>query len=94
MAKGERTKNELQNSVYKTKFRVTRTPLNTGSEHRSSGRVESSCSTSGTRCVIMNRMFNSDKQFHQYKKNLIITSYITSLNTNKKKNIRYLPIEI
>jgi hypothetical protein len=59
MAKGERTNNELQNSVYKTKYQVTRTPLNTGSEHRSSGRVDSSCSTSGTRCVIMNRMFNS-----------------------------------
>ena len=35
----------------KTKDRVTRTPLKTGDELRCSGRVSSSCSTSGTRCV-------------------------------------------
>ena len=35
--------------TYKTKDRVTRTPLKTGGELRSSGRVSSSCSTSGTR---------------------------------------------
>ena len=35
--------------TYKTKDRVTRTPLKTGGELRFSGRVSSSCSTSGTR---------------------------------------------
>jgi hypothetical protein len=34
--------------TYKTKDRVTRTPLKTGSELRCSGRVGSSCSTSDT----------------------------------------------
>jgi hypothetical protein len=37
--------------TYKTKHRVARTPLKTGGELRCSGRVSSSCSTSGTRCV-------------------------------------------
>ena len=35
----------------KTKDRVTRTPLKTGGELRCSGRVNSSCSTNGTRRV-------------------------------------------
>ena len=35
--------------TYKTKDRVTRTPLNTSSELRCSGRVSSSCSTGNTR---------------------------------------------
>ena len=34
--------------TYKTKDRVTRTPLKTGGELRCSGRESSSCSTSGT----------------------------------------------
>ena len=37
--------------IYKTKDRVTRTPLKTGGELRYSGRISSSCSTSGTRRV-------------------------------------------
>jgi hypothetical protein len=37
--------------THKTKDQVTRTPLKTGSELRCSGRVSSSCSTSGTRHV-------------------------------------------
>ena len=37
--------------TYKTKDRVTRTPLKTGGELGCSGRVGSSCSTSGTRHV-------------------------------------------
>ena len=37
--------------THKTKDRVTRTPLKTGGEFRCSGRVSSSCSTSGTRRV-------------------------------------------
>jgi hypothetical protein len=49
--KDKRTNNDLQNITHKTKDRVTRTPLKTGGELRCSGRVSSSCSTSGTRCV-------------------------------------------
>jgi len=42
MKKDKGTNNDLQNFTHKTKDRVTRTPIKTG-------RVSSSCSTSGTR---------------------------------------------
>ena len=48
MAKGKRINNDLQNSTHKAKDRVTLTPLKTGGELMCSGRVSSSCSTSGT----------------------------------------------
>jgi hypothetical protein len=47
--KGQKDKQRSTKHTYKTKDRVTRTPLKTGGELRSSGRVSSSCSTSGTR---------------------------------------------
>jgi hypothetical protein len=47
--KDKKTNNDLQNTTHKTKERVTRTPLKTGDEHRCSGWVGSSYSTSGTR---------------------------------------------
>jgi hypothetical protein len=47
------TKNDLQNSTGKTKDRVTRTPQKTGGELGCSGKVSSSCSTSGARCVTL-----------------------------------------
>ena len=47
----EKVQNDKQRSTYKTKDRVTRTPLKTGGELRCSGRVSSSCSTSDTRRV-------------------------------------------
>ena len=47
--------------TYKTKDRVTRSPLRTGGELRCSGRVSSSCLTSGTRRV------NQDQDFHRNK---------------------------
>jgi hypothetical protein len=48
MAKRNSTKGSTKHT-YKTKDRVTRTTLNSGGELRCSGRVGSSCSTSGTR---------------------------------------------
>ena len=48
----EKVQRDKQRSIkhtFKTKDRVTRTPLKTGGEHRCSGRVSSFCSTSGTR---------------------------------------------
>ena len=42
------TNNDLQNITHKTKYTVTRTPLETGGELRCSGLVSSSCSISGT----------------------------------------------
>ena len=53
MAKRKSTKGRTRSTkhTYKTKDRVTRTPLRTGGELRCSGRVRSFCSTSGTRRV-------------------------------------------
>ena len=48
--KDKRTNHDLQNIKQKTKDRVRRTSLKTGGELMCSGRVGSSCSTSGTRC--------------------------------------------
>jgi hypothetical protein len=45
------TNDDMQNIHIKTKNRVTRKPLKNGNELRCSGRVNSSCSTSGTRRV-------------------------------------------
>ena len=50
----EKVQTEKQRSTkhnYKTKDRVTRTPLKTRGERKCSGRVGSSCSTTGTRRV-------------------------------------------
>jgi len=50
----EKVHNDKQWSTkhtYKTKDRITRTPLKTGGEFRCSGRVSSSCFTSDTRRV-------------------------------------------
>jgi hypothetical protein len=49
--KVQKDKQRTTKHTYKTKNRVTRTPLKTGGELRYSGRVSSSCSPSGTRRV-------------------------------------------
>ena len=50
--KGETTiYNDVQHFAHKTKDWVTRTPPKSGGEHRCSGKISSSCSTSGTRLV-------------------------------------------
>jgi hypothetical protein len=53
MAKRKSTKGQTRSTkhTYKTKDRVTRTPLKSEGELRCSGRVGSSCSTSDTRRV-------------------------------------------
>jgi ADP-glucose pyrophosphorylase len=58
----EKVQTDKQRSIkhtFKTKDLVTRTPLKTGVELRCSGRVRSSCSTSGTRRVnlVTNKLF-------------------------------------
>jgi hypothetical protein len=45
--KGQKNKQRSTKHAYKTKNRVTRTPLKRGGELRCSGRVGSSCSTKG-----------------------------------------------
>ena len=47
--KVQKNKQRSTKHTYKTKDRVTRTPLKTGGEFRCSGRVSSFCSTSDTR---------------------------------------------
>jgi len=49
--KVQKDKQRSTKHTHKTKDRVTRNPLKTGGELRCSGRVNSSCSTSGTRRV-------------------------------------------
>ena len=49
--KVQKDKQRSTKHTHKTKDQVTRTPLKNGSELRCSGRVNSSCSTSGTRRV-------------------------------------------
>ena len=49
--KVQKDKQRSTKHTYKTKDRGTRTPLKPGGELRCSGRVSSSCSTSGTRRV-------------------------------------------
>jgi len=51
--KVQQDKQRSTKHTYKTKDRVTRTPLKTGGELRCSGRVSGSfCSTSGTRGIL------------------------------------------
>ena len=49
--KPQKDKQRSTKHTYKTKDRVTRTPLKTGGELMCSGRVNNSCTTSDTRCV-------------------------------------------
>ena len=49
--KVQKDKQRSTKHTYKTKDRVTRTPLKTGGELRCTGKVSSSCSNSGTRRV-------------------------------------------
>ena len=49
--KVQKNKQRSTKHTYKTKDQVTRTPLKTGGELGCSGRLGSSCSTSGTRRV-------------------------------------------
>ena len=66
--KGQKDNQRSTKHTYKTKDRVTRTALKTGGELRCSGRVGSSCSTSGTRRVnlvtnpVMNREWGKDRE--------------------------------
>jgi hypothetical protein len=64
----QKDKQRSTKHTYNTKDRVTRTPLKTGGELRCSGRVSSTCSTSGTRCVnlvtnpVISREWGKDRE--------------------------------
>jgi hypothetical protein len=55
--KGQKDKQRSTKHIHKTKDRVTRTPLKTRDELRCSGRVSSSCPTSGTRRVDLSSIY-------------------------------------
>ena len=66
--KVQKDKQRSTKHTYKTKDRVTRTPWKTGGELRRSGRISSSCSTSGTRRVnlvtnpVISREWGKDRE--------------------------------
>ena len=66
--KEQKDKQRSEKHTYKTKDRVTRTPLKTRGELRCSGRVSSSCSTSDTRRVnlitnpVISREWGKDRE--------------------------------
>ena len=62
--KGNRTNNDIQNNTEKTKDWTIWTQLKTGVELRYSGRINSSCFTSGTRRVTLVKltMISSEKR--------------------------------
>ena len=66
--KGQKDKQQSTKHTNETKDRVILTPLNTGVEVRCSGRVRSSCSTSGTRRVnlvtnpVISREWGKDRE--------------------------------
>jgi len=61
---GQKKKYKRTKHTHKTKDRITRTPLKIGGERRCSGRVSSSCSTSGTRRVnlVTNPVISHDEE--------------------------------
>ena len=58
--KVQKDKKRSTKHTYKTKIRVTRTPLKTGAEFRCSRRLSSCCSSNGTRRanIVAKRMLN------------------------------------
>ena len=62
--------------TYKTKDRVTRTPLKTGSELRCPGMVGSSCSTSGTLHV---SLVKNPVIYHEWGKGLVYDNWNISV---------------
>ena len=80
--KVQKNKQRSTKHTYKTKNRVTRTPLKTGGELRCSGRVSSSWFASGTRRVNLvskwwsiSEAKNKSNDNKHYKWSLDITSY-------------------
>ena len=65
--KVQKDKQRSTKHTYKTKDRVTRTPLKTGGELMCSGRVGSSCSTTGSRLPLFQFVGNSKILKYDYK---------------------------
>jgi hypothetical protein len=80
--KVQKDKQRLTKHTYKTKDRATRTPLKTGCEFRCSGRVGSSCSTSGTRRVnlVTNPVISRDVCHACSMRSLVFKAFWSSLS--------------
>jgi len=83
--KVQKDKQRSTKHTHKTKDRVTRTSLKTGGELRCSGRVSSSCSTSGTRRV---NLVTSPVISHEWGK------YREVFTTSGTYNSRFLSTEM
>ena len=70
--KVQKDKQRSTKHTHNTKDRVTRSPLKTGGEHRCSGRISSSFSTSGTRRV---NLVTMAAQIEPVKDEIILISY-------------------
>jgi hypothetical protein len=99
MAKRKSTKGQttIYKHIYKTNDRVKRTPLKTGGELMCSGRVSSSCTTSGTRRVnlVRNLMISHEWRKDQEVFTKIGTypwSFVTQIFHNGQSRNIYLDI--
>ena len=73
--KGQKDKQRSTKHTHKTKDRVTRTSLKTGGELRCSGRISSSCSTSGT-CLALLCSTLTSAWFMHVKKDFLHWDFI------------------
>jgi hypothetical protein len=84
---GQKKKDKQRSTkhTYKTKDRVTRTPLKTWGELRCSGRVSSSCSTSGTRLQTIKYVVEKGyvATFHQHL-------HIEYISLSRFQSLRFL----
>ena len=86
--KYKRTNNYLQN-IHISKDRVTRTPLKTGGELGCSGRVGSSCSTSGTHIRLLlpsHKILNEANMYRLFTLCLYLSCH--SISYDKKRRVR------
>jgi hypothetical protein len=94
----QKDKQRSTKHTYKTKDRVTRTPLKTGGELRCSGRVSSSCSTSGTRHVnlvtTLCKIRSINDHFRWVKVSGTAPYWNTCILTITRKDSKGLPVNL
>ena len=87
--KVQKDKQQSTKHTYKAKDRVSRTPLKTGGELRFSGRVSSSCSTSGTRRVNLVSSYAPEKYYDFYRP-IQLTSVVSWYHSRLMKVLFYI----
>ena len=79
----EKVKQRSTKHIHKSKDRVTRTPLKTGGEPRCPGRVDNSCSISGTRhvnlvtnrCILLKNYYSRSFNYREFRHSQNILPY-------------------